>query len=89
MGTARGSLVDSVAAAMVKALKFRRLKRRELARRLGVSAPYVTAVLRGDKNLTLGQVVRVLDALRFRLDVRIVRAKRPTRAHRTKKGGKR
>ena len=75
-------LTQSVAAAMVKALKVRRMKRNQLARLLGVSPPYVSALLSGGKNVTLGQVVRVLDVLRFRLDVRIVRSRRAARSPR-------
>jgi transcriptional regulator with XRE-family HTH domain len=39
----------------------------ELARRLGVTAPYVSALETGRENLTIGQLWAVADALRVEL----------------------
>ncbi len=41
----------------------------ELAGRLGVSAPAITAMERGRKNMTIGQLAAVADALQVELDV--------------------
>ncbi len=39
------------------------LTRAELAERMGVSAPYITKLLRGTANLTLDSMVKIADAL--------------------------
>jgi transcriptional regulator with XRE-family HTH domain len=53
----------------------------EVAKRLGVSASYVSAVEAGRRNLTLGQLANVANAMRLGLDVSFVRPDgRPVRA---------
>jgi transcriptional regulator with XRE-family HTH domain len=41
----------------------------ELARRMGVKAPYVASLEAGTRNLTLGQLANIADALGRGLDV--------------------
>lgn len=45
----------------------------EVARRLGVSASYVSAVEAGRRNLTLGQLANVANAMRLGLNVSFIR----------------
>ncbi len=45
----------------------------EVAKRLGVSASYVSAVEAGRRNLTLGQLANVANAMRLGLNVSFVR----------------
>jgi transcriptional regulator with XRE-family HTH domain len=47
----------------------------ELARRLGASEPYVSKVLRGDANFTLGTMVKLATAVGQRLQVTLEPAK--------------
>ena len=61
------TLREKVAAMLVLALRLRKWKRKELAARLGVTPPRVTAILSGKENLTLQEVERVLGVLGFRL----------------------
>ena len=51
------------------ALRRRRWTRKRLAEKLGVSPPYVTALLSGRENLTLDQLERVATVLRYKLDI--------------------
>lgn len=41
----------------------------ELARRMGVKAPYVAGLEAGTRNLTLGQLANIADALQRGLDI--------------------
>lgn len=45
------------------------LSQAELARRMGVKAPYVAGLEAGARNLTLGQLANVADALGRGLDI--------------------
>ena len=45
------------------------LTQAELARRMGVKAPYVAGVESGTRNLTLGQLANIADALERGLDI--------------------
>jgi transcriptional regulator with XRE-family HTH domain len=45
----------------------------EVAERLGVSASYLSAVEAGRRNLTLGQLVNVANAMRLGLDISFIR----------------
>jgi transcriptional regulator with XRE-family HTH domain len=49
------------------------LTQAELARRMEVSPPYVAAVEAGGRNLTLGQLANIANAMRLGVDVRFVR----------------
>jgi transcriptional regulator with XRE-family HTH domain len=49
------------------AMEFRRMKRSDLAERLGCSKAYVTQILRGNQNLTLRTLADVFHALNCRL----------------------
>jgi transcriptional regulator with XRE-family HTH domain len=45
------------------------LSQAELARRMGVKAPYVAGIESGTRNLTLGQLANIADALERGLDI--------------------
>lgn len=45
------------------------LSQAELARRMGVKAPYVAGLEAGTRNLTLGQLANIADALGRGLDI--------------------
>jgi transcriptional regulator with XRE-family HTH domain len=49
------------------------LTQAEVARRLGVSPSYIAAVEAGGRNLTLGQLANIANAMRLGIDVRFVR----------------
>jgi transcriptional regulator with XRE-family HTH domain len=49
------------------------LTQAELARRLDVSPSYIAAVEAGGRNLTLGQLANIANAMRLGIDVRFVR----------------
>jgi transcriptional regulator with XRE-family HTH domain len=49
------------------------LTQAELARRMEVSPSYVAAVEAGGRNLTLGQLANIANAMRLGVDVRFVR----------------
>jgi transcriptional regulator with XRE-family HTH domain len=50
------------------------LTQAEVAERLGISPSYVSAVEAGRRNLTLGQLANIANAMRLGLDVSFVRA---------------
>jgi transcriptional regulator with XRE-family HTH domain len=68
-------LVQSVANAIATVLKDDGISRATLAKRLGVSAPNVTQILRGDNNLKLKTVARIAYALGMRVTVGMERLK--------------
>jgi hypothetical protein len=49
------------------------LTQAEVAERLGVSASYVSAVEAGRRNLTLGQLANIANAMRLGIDISFVR----------------
>lgn len=49
--------------AILERLETLGLTRTELARRTGVSVPYITKILRGSTNFTLDSMIRIADAL--------------------------
>lgn len=54
-----------------------------LAERLGVSASYISAVEAGRRNLTLGQVANIANAMRLGIDISFIRPDgQPVRADR-------
>jgi len=55
------------------------LTRTELARRLGVSKPYITKILNGKPNVTLETLLKLSDALEGELKLGIVPKKVPHR----------
>lgn len=57
------SVIADVQYEICRLMKEGGVSRAELARRLAVSAPYVTQLLNDDANLTLRTVARVFDAL--------------------------
>ena len=69
------ALVQSVANAIAGVLKDDGISRANLAKRLGVSAPNVTQILRGDNNLKLKTVARIAYALGMRVTVGMERLK--------------
>jgi len=55
----------------------------EVAERLGVSASYVSAVEAGRRNLTLGQLANIANAMRLGIDISFIRPDgQPVRADR-------
>ncbi|HEV2944283.1 MAG TPA: helix-turn-helix transcriptional regulator [Solirubrobacteraceae bacterium] len=66
------------------------LTQAEVARRLGVSASYIAAVEAGGRNLTLGQLANIANAMRLGIDVTFVRPNgTPVRAERPDAAGTR
>src|SRR5437879_1415892 len=63
------ALVQAVANAIAGVLKDEGISRANLAKRLRVSAPNVTQILRGDNNLKLKTVARIAYALGMRVTV--------------------
>jgi transcriptional regulator with XRE-family HTH domain len=60
------------------------LTQAEVAERLGVSASYISAVEAGKRNLTLGQLANIANAMRLGLDISFIRPDgTPVRADRT------
>jgi transcriptional regulator with XRE-family HTH domain len=56
----------------------------EVAARLGVSASYISAVEAGKRNLTLGQLANIANAMRLGIDVSFIRPDgKPVRLDRT------
>jgi len=49
------------------------LTQAEVAERLGVSASYIAAVEGGGRNLTLGQLANIANAMRLGIDVTFIR----------------
>jgi hypothetical protein len=49
------------------------LTQAEVAKRLGVSASYIAAVEAGGRNLTLGQLANIANAMRLGIDVTFIR----------------
>ena len=49
------------------------LTQAEVARRLGVSASYIAAVEAGRRNLTLGQLANIANAMRVGIDIAFIR----------------
>lgn len=49
------------------------LTQAEVAKRLGVSASYISAVEAGRRNLTLGQLANIANAMRLGIDISFVR----------------
>ena len=49
------------------------LTQAEVAKRLGVSASYISAVEAGRRNLTLGQLANIANAMRLGIDVSFTR----------------
>ena len=52
---------------LVRAMERENVSRSELARRLGCKPAYVTKILKGATNFTLGSMVRIASALGFKL----------------------
>lgn len=69
------SLRDQAARLIQEALDAREVTRAELAHRLGVSSPHVTQTLRGDRNVTVGTLDRMLAALGYHAELSL---KEPT-----------
>ncbi len=60
------------------------LTQAEVAERLGVSASYVSAVEAGRRNLTLGQLANIANAMRLGIDISFTRPDgTPVRIERT------
>lgn len=61
------------------------LTQAEVAGRMGVSPSYIAAVEAGGRNLTLGQLANIANAMRLGVDVRFIRPNgSPVRAERTR-----
>lgn len=60
------------------------LTQAKVAERLGVSASYVSAVEAGRRNLTLGQLANIANAMRLGIDISFIRPDgKPVRTDRT------
>lgn len=60
------------------------LTQAEVAKRLGVSASYISAVEAGKRNLTLAQLANIANAMRLGIDVSFIRSDgTPVRVERT------
>lgn len=60
------------------------LTQAEVAERLGVSASYISAVEAGRRNLTLGQLANIANAMRLGIDISFIRPDgKPVRLDRT------
>lgn len=68
-----GVLID-INEQLVRLMARLNLNKSQLATRLGVSNAYVTKLLRGNENLTLKQLVRIVVAMDSRIDVAVVPA---------------
>lgn len=68
-GEAGGS--EAVTRALIARMDRLGVSRSELARRLGTSPAYVTKILRGDTNFTLGSLAKIAEALGSRLELRL------------------
>jgi hypothetical protein len=66
------------------------LTQAEVARRLGVSVSYIAVVEAGGRNLTLGQLADIANAMRLGIDVTFIRPNgTPVRAERSDAAGTR
>lgn len=72
------ALVQSVGNVLADALKEKGISRATLAKRMHVSGPNVTQILRGDNNLKLKTVARLAYALGMRMVVELEPLKRPS-----------
>lgn len=61
----------SFALDLVQLMERRQLTNSQLAQKLGVKAPYVTKVLRGDSNLTIESMIKLVRALGGKLNLRV------------------
>jgi transcriptional regulator with XRE-family HTH domain len=60
------------------------LTQAEVAKRLGVSPSYIAAVEAGGRNLTLGQLANIANAMRLGIDVMFIRPDgKPVRGEQT------
>jgi transcriptional regulator with XRE-family HTH domain len=64
------------AVAIDRAMRDRRLSRKQVAQLLGTSPAWVTKVLRGDVNLTVDSMVRLCGAVGRELQIRVVETRR-------------
>jgi transcriptional regulator with XRE-family HTH domain len=69
-------LILDVTTTFYEQMEAQRITKADLARRLGKSAGFVTQLLAGDRNLTLGTIADLADALNGRLKVRFARSKK-------------
>jgi transcriptional regulator with XRE-family HTH domain len=60
------------------------LTQAEVAERLGVSGSYISTVEAGKRNLTLGQLANIANAMRLGIDISFIRPDgKPVRANRS------
>lgn len=67
----REDLILKVTEALTQAMTAAGVTRAELARRLGSTRGHVTQLLAGGRNLTLGTIAEIVDALGCTVDVRV------------------
>lgn len=60
-----------IALKMVEKMEEKGINRTELARRLGVSSPFVTKILRGTNNFTLATLLRICEVLGLELKIEL------------------
>jgi transcriptional regulator with XRE-family HTH domain len=63
--------------ALARWMEQNRISRSELAARIGVSAPYVTKILKGNVNFTIGTMVKLAGAVGASLQLSLAAAERP------------
>jgi transcriptional regulator with XRE-family HTH domain len=72
----REELILEVTEALVNAMVEAGIMRAELARRMGKTRGFVTQVFEGGRNLTLGTIAEIADALDCKVEVRVVSRKK-------------
>jgi transcriptional regulator with XRE-family HTH domain len=84
----REELILEVTEALTQAMAAAGVTRAELARRLGSTRGHVTQLLAGGRNLTLGTIAEIADALGCSVDVRVAAdEKASAQAHHVKVPG--
>jgi len=65
-------LKTSIATEIRRAMDIQGISRTELARRLGVSNPYITEILSGSTNFTLDTIDKIVKAIDARIEFNIL-----------------
>lgn len=72
-------LILAVTNAIAEEMDRQGLSKADLARRLGTTRSHVTQLLAGGRNLMLGSIAEIADAVGCKLEVRLVRHGRPAK----------
>jgi transcriptional regulator with XRE-family HTH domain len=76
-GLRKEEVILEVTEAIVEELERQKITKADLAARLGKTRGFVTQILSGGRNLTLGTIAEVADALGCRVSVRLQTSGRP------------